>query len=120
MGGDAFADPVGDLADDGPDGLFRVVRYEGEVEANELGVAFDQPECFHARADPGGNAVQFVVEDVAEALGEDEREDVVLVFGRVSGAADGARSVPDPGFQRSGFVMCAFSHGLIVRLVYPD
>ncbi len=48
MGGDAFADPVGELADDGPDGLFRVVRYEGEVEANELGVAFDQPECFHA------------------------------------------------------------------------
>jgi hypothetical protein len=46
-----------------------------------------------------GDAVQLVVEDIAEALGEDEREDVVLVFAGVLGAADGARGISDPGFE---------------------
>ena len=35
----------------------------------------------------GREAVEFVVENIAEAFGEDEREDVVLVFWRVPGPA---------------------------------
>ena len=99
VGGDAFADLVGELADDGPDGLLGIVRHQGEVEADELVVGLGELEGLLARADLGGDAVQFVVEDVAEALGEDQREDVVLVFRRVLGPADGAGGVPDPGFE---------------------
>ena len=58
-------------------------------------VGLGELEGLLARADLGGDAVQLVVEDVAEALGEDEREDVVLVFRRVLGPADGAGGVPD-------------------------
>lgn len=102
VGGDAFADFVRELANDGPDGLLGIVRHEGQVEADELVVGLGQLEGLFARADLLGNAVQFVIEDVAEALGEDEGEDVVLVFRRVLGSADGAGGVPDPGFE--GFV----------------
>lgn len=101
--GDALADLVGEPADDGPDGLLGIVRHEGEVEAHELRVSLHEGEGFLARADFIGDAVEFVVEDVAEALGEDEREDVVLVFRRVLGPADGAGRVPDPVFE--GFVL---------------
>ena len=102
VGGDAFADLVGEFADDGPDGLLGIVRPEGQVEADEFVVGLSELEGLLARADFLGDAVQFVVEDVAEALREDEREDVVLVFRRVLGPADGAGGVPDPGFE--GFV----------------
>jgi hypothetical protein len=59
-------------------------------------------ECFFARADLGGDAVQFVVKDVAEALREDEGKDVVLIFRGIYRAVDGTGGVPDPGFE--GFV----------------
>jgi hypothetical protein len=55
------------------------------------------------------NAVQFVIEDIAEALREDERKDVVLVFRRVLGPADGAGGIPDPGFE--GFLFFGSGHG---------
>lgn len=123
MGGDAFADLVGELADDGPDGLLGIVRHEREVEADSVVLRFahdlrsafgltkgavapgsvvglGELEGLFARADFGSDAVEFVVEDVAEALGEDEGEDVVLVFRRVLGPADGAGSVTVPGFER--------------------
>ncbi len=116
--GDALADPVGELADDGPDGLLGIVRHEGEVEADELVVSLGELKGLLARADFLGDAVQLVVEDVAEALGEDEGEDIVLVFRRVLGPADGAGGVADPGFEGFGvgirrrhggpvFVLCA-------------
>ena len=73
----------------------------------------DQLERLGARADFLGDAVQLVVEDVAEALGEDEREDVVLVLRRILGAADGAGGVPDPGFE--GFVVTVFHSGFLGR-----
>jgi hypothetical protein len=38
-------------------------------------VGFGKLERLPARADLGGDAVQFIIEDVAEALGEDEGED---------------------------------------------
>ena len=33
-----------------------------------------------------------------------EREDIVLVFRRVFGSADGAGGIPDPGFEGFGFL----------------
>jgi hypothetical protein len=62
-------------------------------------VGLGELEGLLARADFLGDAVQLVIEDIAEALREDEREDVVLVFRRVLGPADGARGIPDPGFE---------------------
>jgi hypothetical protein len=99
VGGDAFADLVGELADDRPDGLLGIVRNEGQVEAHQLVVGLGELEGLLARADFLRNAVQLVIENVAEALGEDQREDVVLVFRRVLGPADGAGGIPDPGFE---------------------
>ena len=61
---------------------------------------FDELERLGARADFLGDAVQLIVENIAEPLGEDEREDVVLVLGGVLRAADRAGGVPDPGFER--------------------
>ena len=77
-------------------------RLERQVEADELVVLLDELERLGARADLVGDAVQLIVEDVAEALGEDEREDEVLELRRFLRAADGARGVPDPGFE--GFI----------------
>lgn len=108
VGGNAFADPACELADDGPDGLLGIVRHKGQVEANQLRVGLDEGEGLLARADFLGDAVEFVVKDVAEAFGEDEGEDVVLVFRRVLGPADGAGGIPDPGFE--GFVIPVFRH----------
>ncbi|TQN50774.1 hypothetical protein DLNHIDIE_00629 [Acidithiobacillus thiooxidans ATCC 19377] len=105
VGGDAFADLVGELADDGPDGLLGIVRHEGEVKADEFVVGLGELESLLARANLGSDAVQFVIEDVAKAPGENEREDVVLVFRRVLGATDGTRGVPDPGFERFVFTV---------------
>jgi len=47
-----------------------------------------------------GDAVEFIVEDVAEALGEDEDEgeDVIFIFRSVLGSTNGASGDPDPGF----------------------
>jgi len=70
--GDAFADSVRELADDGPDGLLGIIRDQRQVEAHQLVVGPGELEGLLARADLGGDAVQLVVEDVAEALGEDE------------------------------------------------
>jgi len=102
LGGDAFPDLVGELADDGPDGLLRIVRRQREVEADELVVGLGELEGLLPRADFPGDAVQLVVEDIAEPLGEDEREDVVLVFRCVLGSTDGASGVPDPRFEGFG------------------
>ena len=43
-GGDAFADLVGELADDRPDGLIRMFRHEGEVKADKLVVSSGELE----------------------------------------------------------------------------
>ncbi len=102
VGGDAFADLVGELADDGPDRLLGIGRHERQVEADELVIGLGELEGLLARPDLGGDAVQLVIEDVAEALGEDEREDEVLVLRRVLRATDGAGGVPDPGFEGFG------------------
>jgi len=102
VGGDAFADLVGELADDRPDGLLGIVRDKGKIEADELVVGPGELEGLLARANLSGNAIQLIVKDVAKALSENEGEDVVLVFRRVLGTTDGTRGVPDPRFE--GFV----------------
>ena len=99
VAGDAFADLVRELANDGPDRLFGIVRHEGEVEADKLVVGSGELEGFLARADLGVDAVQFIIKDIAQAFGEDEGQDVVLVFRGVLGPTDGAGGVPYPGFQ---------------------
>ena len=58
-----------------------------------------QLERLLARAHLLSDSVQFIIEHVAETLGKDEGEDVVLVFRRVLGSANGAGRVPDPGFE---------------------
>ena len=103
VGSHAFADLVRELTNDRPDRLFGIVRHEGKIEADELVVGLDELEGHLPRADLCGNAVHFVVEDVAEALSEDEREDIVLVFRRILGPADRASGIPNPGFERFVF-----------------
>ena len=99
VGGDAFADLVRELANDGPDRLFGIVRHEGEVEADELVVGPGELEGILPRADLGGDAIQFIIKDIAKAFGENERQDVVFVFRCVLSPTDGAGGVPYPGFQ---------------------
>ncbi len=100
VGGELLADLVRERADDGPDVVVGVLRLQREEEADELLVVLHQLERLGPRADLLGDAVDLVVEHVAEALGEDEREDELLVFRRVLRAADGTGGVPDPGFER--------------------
>jgi hypothetical protein len=103
VGGQEFADLVGELADDRPDWLFRVSGEDGQEKTYQFGICLHQGEGVLAGTDFLGNAVEFVVKDVAEAFGRDEGEDVVLVFRCVLGSADGAGGCPDPGFE--GFVV---------------
>ena len=62
-------------------------------------VPFDQLERLGARADLDGDAVQLVIEDIAESLGKDEREDEVLELRRLLRAPDAASGVPNPRFE---------------------
>ena len=91
----------------GSSGFFGLQR---QVEADELVVVLDELERLGARADLLGDAVQLVVEDVAQALGEDQREDEVLELGRILRAADAARRIPDPGFER--FAVAGLGQGV--------
>jgi len=55
------------------------------------------------------------VEDVTEALGEDEGQDVVLELWRVLGSANGARGIPYPGFER--FVVAILQLGFLAGII---
>src|SRR5208337_570472 len=94
-----FTDLVGQGADGGPDGVVRVLRFQGQVEAHQLLVVLDQFERLRSRANFLRDAVQFVVEHVAEALGEDEGEDEFFVLWGIFRATDRAGRVPNPGFK---------------------
>ena len=98
-GGELLADLVRERADDRPHGIVRVLGFQRQIEAHELFVALHQFECLGARADLLGDAVQFIVKDIAQALREDERKNKLLVLWGVLRAADGTGSVPDPGFE---------------------
>jgi len=63
-------------------------------------VLLDKFECLCAGADLFGDAVQFVIEDVAQALSEDQRKDEILKLRRFLCATDAARRIPYPGLQR--------------------
>jgi hypothetical protein len=104
VGGHALADLVGELADDRPDRLLGIGRLQRQEDADEIVlrfthdlrdafgfmrsavargsvIALGELERLFPRPDLGGDAVQLVIEDIAEALGEDEREDKSLYFG---------------------------------------
>lgn len=98
----SLADLVGKFADDAPNRLVGIGRLEREIEANKPLVMLDQLEGLGPRADFFCDAIQLVVEDVAEPLREDKRQDVILVLRRILGAADRAGRIPDPGFE--GFI----------------
>ena len=100
MGGKPLADLVCQAADHRPDLRLRVVRLQRQVEAHQLVVPGNQSEGPFARTDALGNPVHFVVEHIAQPLGEDQRQDEVFVFGRFLRPADAASRVPDPGFKR--------------------
>ena len=80
--------------------IVGILRLQRQEEADELLVVLDELERLGPRADFLGDAVQLVVEDIAQPLGEDQREDELLVFRRILRAADGTRRIPDPGFER--------------------
>ena len=48
VGGDTFANLVGELADDRPDGLLGIFRHEREIESDQLVVGPDQLESLPA------------------------------------------------------------------------
>jgi hypothetical protein len=98
--GEGFANLSGEFANDGPYRIVWILRLERQIEANKLMVFLDKLECLCARADLFGDAVQFVIEDVAQALSEDQRKDEILKLWRLLRATDAACRIPYPGFQR--------------------
>ena len=76
-----FADLVRERADNGPDGVVGIVPLQRQVKADKFLVVLHQLERLGTRADLFGDTIQFVIEQVAQALGENEREDVVLELG---------------------------------------
>ncbi len=83
-------------ADDGPHSVVGILRFQREKETNELLVVLDELERLGPRANLLGDAIEFVIEHIAKSLGEDEREDELLVFGRILRAANGTRGIPNP------------------------
>jgi hypothetical protein len=97
-----FANFVRNFPDNRPDRIFRIIRLQRQVETHQLVIPFCELKGFVSRTDFHGDAVEFVVENVAQALGENQRQDEILVLGRVLRAANRTGGVPDPGFE--GFV----------------
>lgn len=83
-----LADLVGQGANDGPHGIIGVLRFQGQVEAHKLLVVLYQFERLGSGADFLGDAVQLIVENIAESLGKDEREDEFLVLWGILCATD--------------------------------
>jgi hypothetical protein len=63
-------------------------------------VVLDQLECLGAGANFLGDPVQLIIEHIAEALGENEREDEVLKLWSVLRATNRTGDVPYLGFER--------------------
>ena len=82
-----------------PDRVVWIQRLKGQIKPDERLVVLYQLEGFRPRADFRCDSIQLVLKDVAQAFGEDQREDVVLELRRVLCAANGARCVPDLGFE---------------------
>jgi len=110
--GELLADLVRERADDGPNGVVGVLGRQREEEADELLVMLHELERPGPRADLLGHTVDLIIEYVAEALGEDERENEILVFRCVLGAADGTGGIPDPGFEGYVVALTAFHRQL--------
>src|SRR5262249_32756092 len=91
--GQVLADLGGLLADVGPPGVGR------DVEAGELVVLLDELRGRARVAEVLGEVGQLIVENVGQALEEDEWEDVVLELGGVERPADDAGGLPEPRLQ---------------------
>jgi len=76
--------------------------FGGDVGAGEAAVLAGEFAGQGRVADLGGDAGDLVLVDVREAFVEEEREDVVFIFGGVEGATDGAGSLPEPVFEGGG------------------
>ena len=108
VGSDGFTDLVRQLADDRPDWILNIFRLQWQIKPHQFVICTHKLERLLSRAHLLGDAIQLVIEHVAEALGEDEGEDIVFVLRRVLGPANGAGGVPDPGFE--GFRRQVFGH----------
>ena len=75
-------------ADDSP------TRFRRQVEAQQLVVALRNLLCDRPVSVLVGQPVDFVIEDIGEALEEEERQQVVLELGRILRASDRAGGVP--------------------------
>ena len=78
--GHLLANLAGELANDRPNRLVRIVGHKRQVEADEFIVLGHQLECFGPRTNLLGDTVDFVVKNVAEPFGKDQWKDEVLVF----------------------------------------
>ena len=83
-----------------PNRALRIFRFQRQEETNQLFVVLDESKGLGARTDLFGNSVQLVVEHIAEPLGEDQRQNILLVLRRIFCPANRTRRIPDPGFQR--------------------
>ena len=121
MSGELLAYLLRQRANNGPDRVVGVLRLKREVEPHELLVVLHQLERLGSRADLLGYAVQLVVENIAQALGEDKRKDKLLVLRRVLCPANGAGRVPDPGFEglAVGLDKTAFAGAISCRWCRP-
>ena len=88
VGGDGFADLVRQLADDRPDWILDIFRPQWQKKPHQFVIRTHKFEGVPTRADLCGDAIQLVIEHVAEAFGEDEGEDIVFVLRRVLGPAN--------------------------------
>ncbi len=78
----------------------RPPGFGGQVEAHQAGIGVDDGKGGVAVAVGLGQALDFVVEHIGEALDEQQRQEVVLELGRVLFAADLAGGVPKHLFHR--------------------
>ena len=91
--GERLAQPGGQFGQVAPAGGRR------QVEAHQVVVVLDQPLGGRAAAELVAQAGDLVVEDVGQALEEDEGQDVVLELGCIHRSADLAGGFPQPGLE---------------------
>ena len=95
-----IADFIREFTDDRPNGLFYIVRLKRDIKSDKFFIMRDKLEGLFARTDFLGDAVDFIVINIAQAFYEYERENEIFVFRRVDCAMNAARGVPYPRFHR--------------------
>ena len=116
MGGDAFADLIGEFADNRPHRLLCIFWHQRQVETNHClflirnspPISYDQLEGFISRAHLSGDTIQFIIKYIAETFSENKRQDVIFILWRVFCPTNGTRGIPYPGLQRFIVRFCIF------------